>query len=389
MAEAWPATATTDALNGTSDAATGLDYIPNGTSPADTPTLMQRINRLLNRLYLIVRPAAQGRIGQSDAGALKIIVYGIDYTLGGAHKSFATADSNTVADATTNYVYLNSSNALVINNTGFPADITTFYRLGTVVTAAGAITAINDQRGFNDHIVPQTTSSSDTGTDNTTFIIDADNAGAAAANLQVRFNRGSSNAEDAVVEWKESTGTIRARSQHSTDTLCPVDASKYQVAGTDVLTSSGAAKVQSAVAGSGLTHTTGVLSVTTASANGTSISGGVVTVDPSDGIKIDANGVAVAITSNGGLHLTGTSGSQTLDVLTDAATTELDGSGNIRLKDGGTNAVKYANNDGVNGSGYVVFTAAVVNGNTITIHNANAPYKIGRASCRERVYVLV
>lgn len=375
MAEEWISNAAADALDGTSDSATGLEYIAENTNPSSSPTLKQRYNRLTQRLYKILFPTSQGRIAQSSLGALKIIVYGIDYTLGGAHVSFTTTDNVSVTNAATNYVYLDASNVLTVNTSGFPADITTYYRLGTVVCSGGAITAINDQRGYQDHVVPLTTSSSDSGTNNTSFILDADNA-STGADQQVRFNRGSTDTEDAAVEWDESNDRFNFRKQHSTSTQSPINASAYQVAGTALLDSNGAAKVQAAVAGDGLDHSAGVLSVKTASAKGTSIDSDIVTVDPSDGISIDANGVRIAATSNGGLTFSGTTGSKTIEVLPDDATIEVDsGTGEVQLKDGGTNAIKLANNNGVNGSGVVVFTATVVGGNTITIHNVDAPYK--------------
>lgn len=376
MSEAWPSNASVDALDGTTDSATGLVYVPSNTGPSSSPTLLQQLNRFFQRLFRGITPATQGRVGQSDAGALKIIIYPIDYTLGGSHKSYAGADNQSVTDAATNYVYINASNALVINTTGFPADITTFYRLATVVCSGGVITAINDQRGFNNHVVPLTTSSSDSGTDNASFIIDADNAGA-GADTQVRFNRGSTDAEDAAVEWDETNDRFNFRKQHSTSTQSPINTSAVQIAGTALLDSNGAAKVQSAVAGSGLSHSAGVLSVSTASASGTAISGGgVVSVDPSDGIALDGNGVRVALTSVGGLELAGSAGSKTLGVAADDATIECDsGTGDVQLKNNGTHAVKLGNNNGVNGSGLVIFSATLVSGNTVSIHNADAPYK--------------
>lgn len=374
MPESWPSTTVIDALDGTTDSGTGLVYVPNNTSPASSPTLLQQLNRFFQRLFKIIKPAAQGRIGQSDYGALKVIVYAMDYTLGGTHKSFAEADNQTVTNAATNYLYINASNALVINTTGFPADITTYVRLGTVVCAGGVITSINDQRGFNDHVVPQTTSSSDTGTDNTSFIIDADNAGA-GADQQVRFNRGSTNAEDAAIEWDETNDRFNCRSQHSTATYCPINATILYISGTSAVTSDGAAKVQSAVAGDGLDHSSGVLSVSTSTAGGTAINGsGVVVVDPSDGIALDANGVGIALASDPGLELTGSAGSKTLRALADESTIERSSSG-LRLKDGGTNAVKMATNDGENGTGVVIFYATLTAGNTVSIHSADAPFK--------------
>lgn len=376
---AFPGSSTIANLEGDTDQYTGLVYIAENVGPDTSPSFGEQFDRDKLRLCEILRVVAAGMFWRESYPGLDYGVFPVDYTLGGTHKHFAGATAQTLTDNATNYIYLNSSNALTVSTSSFPADITTFYRIATVVTLNGDVASWTDDRGYNRNIVPQTTSSSDSGTNNTSFIIDEDNAGAAAASLLVRFNRGSSNAEDAALEWKEADGTIRARSQHSTDTLCPVDASAIYISGTSALTANGAAKVQSAVAGNGLQHSSGVLSVKTASASGTSIGGsGEIAVDPSDGIALDANGVAVNLTANGGLQLTGSSGSKTLGVYTDGTTTGLTAGGAVEVKDGGLTGKKFANQSTASatpGTGAIILRAQLVAGNTVAIHNADAPFK--------------
>lgn len=373
MAEAYPANGVVDALNGTTDARTGLPYISSGIGPTDSPTYLEQLDRTSQRLYKRLDP--EGIVGQSDAGALKVIVYAIKYVLGGAQKTYAGADNQTVADNTTNYVYLNASNALVINNTGYPVDITTFLPLATVVTLSGVITTITDDRGYCGHVVPQNTTTSSTGTSSQSWLTDSGNAAAVGRNVQLRAERGTDNAEDAAWEWDAANVRWNSRAQHSTATYAPVNATAYFVAGTSMLDANGVTKVAAAAAGNGLTTTAGVLSIPTASANGLSIDGSShLIIDPSDGIALDANGVKVALTANAGLQFTGAAGSGTLGVKPDDSTVENSASG-VRLKDGGTHAVKFANNNGKNGSGLCLFSITLAAGNTVKAHDADAPYK--------------
>jgi hypothetical protein len=373
----YPASGTIAALAGTRDTKTGLHYIPTDTSPSDTPTLEEQFNRDKHRLALLLAVESEGQVFQENYSGLTIGVCPLNYVLGGAQKSYAGATGQAVTNNATNYVYLNSSNALTMSTVSFPADITTFVPLAIVVAASGVITSVTDARGYARTVVPTATSTGTTGTNNTSWTVDEDNAGA-CADPQLRFQRGSSNVEDAALEWKESAGRVRVRSQHSTDTLAGVDCSEVAISGTAALDSNGAAKVQSAVAGSGLQHSAGVLSVATASASGTQISGGIVAVDPSDGIAIDANGVAVSLTANGGLALSGSAGSKTLGVSTDGTTTGLDGSGAVEVKNNGLTGNKAANqstSSGTPGTFGILLRAQIVAGNTVTIHNANAPFK--------------
>ena len=91
--------------------------------------------------------------------------------------------------------------------------------------------------------------------------------------------------EDAAVEWDETNDRINTLSQHTTGTLCPVNTDKVQIAGTDALTSDGAAKVQDAVAGDGLSASSGVLAV--------SVDDSTIEID-SDAVQLKDGGITTA-----------------------------------------------------------------------------------------------
>jgi len=370
----WPSDASVQALNGTMDSKTGMNYISNGTSPSSSPSLAVQVDRLQQRLNQILETSNQLRFVSENSGLL-FGIYPGDYRFSdGTFKHFNGATAQTLNNNDTNSIYINSSNVLVISITGFPADITTFVPIASVVTASGVITTLTDLRGRIKATIPANTTTSSTGTNDVSFILDEDNV-SAQVDTQLRFNRGSSDAEDASVMWDSANNRIELRTQHSSGTLSDLNINAVYINGISILDSTGASKVRSGVAGSGLTETVGVLSVNTGSSSGTQINGGIVSVDPSDGIAIDTNGVAVAFTANDGLEFsTGSAGSRTLQLKPDNLTVEVDSANGLQLKDTGTDATKFANIS-ANGTGAVIFMAQLTNGNTITIHNANAPFK--------------
>jgi len=67
----------------------------------------------------------------------QVWINGVFYTV--------AAGTTALADASTNYVFVNSSGAVADNTTGFPTD---GIPLATVVTAGGVITTINDRRAY-------------------------------------------------------------------------------------------------------------------------------------------------------------------------------------------------------------------------------------------------
>jgi len=139
----WPPDTQVLALLGSTDPKTQLDYIESDTGPDSTPPLSVRETRREQRLNDNLAPLMFGRV--FDEGSLKIGVVGGDYILGGSVKTFAGVTAQAITDNATNYVYIDQLNALVVNTTGFPSDLTTFVPLAEVVVASGAVT-ISDKR---------------------------------------------------------------------------------------------------------------------------------------------------------------------------------------------------------------------------------------------------
>lgn len=158
----------------------------------------------------------------------------------GTDVTFAANNSYAIADAQTDRkVWIDVAGNALAQGAAWPADKTTFVPICEVDTAAGAVVSqsIRDRTNLVRLAIPGT-SSSPTGTTAIAFTIDDDNAGAGAT-TQVRFNRGSTDAEDAAVEWDETNDRFNCRAQHSTATLAPLNASALKVAGTDVIAADG------------------------------------------------------------------------------------------------------------------------------------------------------
>jgi len=141
-AEAYPSNATIEALDGTTDEATGLEFVAKGVGPNSTPSYEVQYNRRLHRQNAILAAIRQGMV--VDEGSLKIGVYPIHYTLAGVRRSFAGATSQAVADDSTKKVYIDSANTLQIQDS-FPAALSSYLPLATVVTSQGSMT-ITDER---------------------------------------------------------------------------------------------------------------------------------------------------------------------------------------------------------------------------------------------------
>lgn len=144
--EAWPADAAVEALDGTTDARTGLPYVAKGTGPTSVPTYEVQYNRRQAREASIL--AAVRELQVVDEGGLNVGVYPGQYRLGGADKAFDGATDRAVFDDDTSFVYLDSANTvqIVTDATGWPADKTSFVPLAEVTAAGGDITAIADVR---------------------------------------------------------------------------------------------------------------------------------------------------------------------------------------------------------------------------------------------------
>ncbi len=151
--EAWPSPAVAEALDGTTDAATGLPYIAKGTNPSSEPSYQVQYQRREQRQNRLLAPWRQGQV--VDEGGLVIGVYPLDYTLGGQRKHFPGATGQPVADYSTKVVYVDEANDLQIQE-GFPDDLTTYVPLANVTSSGGGL-AIEDRRMWTAQAVPEFT----------------------------------------------------------------------------------------------------------------------------------------------------------------------------------------------------------------------------------------
>lgn len=148
--ETWPPDATVEALDGTTDAATGLPYIAKGTGPTSVPSYEVQYNRRQQRLNRVLGGWRQGMV--VDEGSLKIGVYPIDFTVGGSRKSYDGATGISIPDDSTKVVYLDSSATLQTAD-DWPSDITTFLPLAVVEASNGQL-SIEDRRVLTVFQVP-------------------------------------------------------------------------------------------------------------------------------------------------------------------------------------------------------------------------------------------
>jgi hypothetical protein len=142
--ETWPADAAIEALDGTTDDATGLPYIAKGTSPTSVPSLEVQYNRREQRSNLILAGWRQGMV--VDEGGFKIGVYPISYTLGGVRKTFNGATGGSVPQNAAKVAYLDAAGSLVLAD-AWPADMNSFLPLATVDTHDGQM-LVMDARVF-------------------------------------------------------------------------------------------------------------------------------------------------------------------------------------------------------------------------------------------------
>lgn len=141
MAEVYPSD--NELLNLISEAETGVEYIATGQAP-----YYLQFRKLLYRLLEATRRANDLRV--YDEGGLEVGVKAGAFLDDTNDKvSYAGSSGNSLTDNATNYLYLDSTGLLVINTTGFPATTVVHLRLATVVTSAGDITSITDERAVH------------------------------------------------------------------------------------------------------------------------------------------------------------------------------------------------------------------------------------------------
>lgn len=148
--EIWPADAVIEALDGTTDPATGLPYIAKGTGPTSVPTYEVQYNRREHRLAAILASWRQGMV--VNEGNLKIGAYPVDFTLGGYRRSFLGATGVNIPDQASKVVYLDSSAELVVAD-NWPDDPTVYLPLAELTTSNGQV-SITDTRPLAAFHVP-------------------------------------------------------------------------------------------------------------------------------------------------------------------------------------------------------------------------------------------
>lgn len=225
----------------------GLPIVLRGTKPSASPDVYSRINNMVRTLALY----ADSNLRAVKDGALTVAVCPGRYRdAAGTEKYYQGSTGNSLTNNATNSIYIvTATNTLTISTSGFPGSADTYVPIAQYVTLSGAIVPVDsgvdanevdfeaDRRHWTMCQV-HATSTSPTGTTGTSFTLDSDNAGA-GADTQYRANRGSTDSEDAALEWDETNDRWNVLEQHTTGTACPINASEIQVAGTAVIESDG------------------------------------------------------------------------------------------------------------------------------------------------------
>ncbi|MBW7907204.1 MAG: hypothetical protein LC135_01805 [Phycisphaerae bacterium] len=227
-----------EALSGATDAPSGVRHVAKGTGPASTPSLYsQMVNQQRKVLHQLVTNLRCARVGTLSVG----VAPGRWTDPNGDEQWYDGSAENALSDDATNYVYiLAATGELVVNTSGFPAEWHTYVPLAVYACAAGAIVTADwlaDRRWLLMFDLYDTASAV-TGTNSPTWTLGQDNEDA-GANQQIRFNRGSSNAEDAAIEWDETNERLNMRAQHDTETLAAANVAGLQVGGVDVIGADG------------------------------------------------------------------------------------------------------------------------------------------------------
>ncbi len=141
--EQYEANSFYDNLAGTEDSGTGIPYMPASAGPNSSPSVGVHRRRRDNRLFNILTALREGMVVKE--ASLEIGIWSINYLFMGTLKAYNGATGESVTDDATNYLYINSSNTLVINTTGFPST-NDHLPLAEVVCADGSISSITDRR---------------------------------------------------------------------------------------------------------------------------------------------------------------------------------------------------------------------------------------------------
>ncbi|TWT44514.1 hypothetical protein RAS1_09290 [Phycisphaerae bacterium RAS1] len=198
---------------------------------------------------------------------------------------FAGSASFAADDNATRYVWIDTATNGLAKGAAWPGTPHTFVPICRVIAASGVVTEIRDYSNLlKCWLVASGAAVS--GTDATTFVLDQDNAGAPAATSGVKGNRGTGGAgEKWYMRWTEASELFDFLAKDTALTLATINALALKISGTTMVDSNGAAKVAAAVAGDGLSHSSGALVVNVDSA----------TVEiNSDALRVKDGGVTAA-----------------------------------------------------------------------------------------------
>jgi len=145
MTEQYPSNAELEALSGTTDAPTGLYYIPKGEGLDWYASFIKSLRQVAVNLY----PLAGLRVYKD--GDLTFGVQGGTYWCGGQQHQYAGQSQTSLTDEATNYIYLVAGQGSVtVNTTGFPDPAEVAHlRLASIITSNGAyeVADVTDHRG--------------------------------------------------------------------------------------------------------------------------------------------------------------------------------------------------------------------------------------------------
>lgn len=372
--EVWPNSSQVDALDGTTDAETGLPYIAKATDQNSTPDLAEQYQRRENRQNKILALANALRVvkvGDDDIGCFggRFRIGTNDYLYSG-ESSCANWPLTAISDGTW-YVYATAltdqgnDDQVQVDN-AWPTDLATFIPLAIVTRASSAITAITDARSLALLWASGSAAGAATGTDEAAFILDEDNVGGAGVNTQIRFRRGTSG-NDAAIRHVNASNKFQAIANEGTGALAPFEASTLK---SDVATGTAPLTVASTTAVANLNSDTvdGLHA-------GTPVEGGIGYADGSSTLQFTAVGTSgdVLVSAGTGTPLWKTlvnAGIQALASILTAisalATTGFisrTGAGTVATRTlTGSGGIGVTNGDGVSGNPVIAVSGMTENG---------------------------
>lgn len=236
---ALPSAAAASGLGGTTHRGGG--QFPAATMSETTAVRRYEFERqqqwlLLERLFTFAMQLAVEPVGGLNVG----VAPGTYRKADGTDVAFAGAASYAIADdASAQKLWIETATNTLAQGAAWPLDKTTFVPLAEIDTSGGAVVpqSVRDRRTLIALAIPASATSINS-TSDATFTLDADNAGA-EVDQDLRFNRGSSHAEDAALRWVAASGIFRLLAAHSAGTRAALDAAGLKIGGADALDAGG------------------------------------------------------------------------------------------------------------------------------------------------------